>query len=132
MAPPTTHGIRAFKNGTLPKSWRFHKHLNTLRNVLVAEVVKRRGGVGPYDTAIIESAARHEGISQLMTKHLRDKIATLSLEQQSAICRDISRETDARDRCLEKLGLHRPEAGEIVDIYSRAVETAEAGRGESD
>jgi hypothetical protein len=123
------HGVRAFLGGKLPASnWRVRKLLNSLRTALESEVVVRRGEIDVYAAALIQSAIRHEGVCALWAQHLKDHGDVLTLTERLNVCKEIRNATDARDRCLEKLGLNRFEGGDVIDaIYSQPTEGAEHG-----
>jgi len=58
-----------------------------------------------FHAALIQSACRHEGRAQLLTRYLRE--AGLSLADRLAVLSGIGNATDSRDKCLQRLDLDR-------------------------
>lgn len=98
------HGLRASK---LPKEarsletplYQFRKHVREL-------LVETSGEVTTYAEAVLQSAIRHETRAMLAARYLRVQ-DDLKLEQKLTLLDAICKATDARDKCLERLGLNR-------------------------
>ncbi len=103
----TTHGVRGWLAiGSYPKRASYVRRIvGRMRAELEAEVLDVHGRLGKYQAAIIQSAARHEGVCLLWTRWLKDEAPNMSVSERLAVTARIEAATDARDRCLEKLGI---------------------------
>jgi hypothetical protein len=126
------HGLRSSR---LPKGCAsITNSTGELRASLEAEL-RTRGPINTYQAALVQSAIRHESRAQLLARWLRlatdaettsegqtTKMATgsetstqtrkqgLGVLDKASLLRDISAATDARDKCIERLGLDQTEA----------------------
>jgi hypothetical protein len=99
------HGLRA---SGLPSGCSYLEgQLREFRRYLHAELAER-GIEGTYPEALTQSAVRHETRALLASRWLRREGEALPLQERLSILATISAATDARDRCLEKLGIDRP------------------------
>lgn len=114
------HGLRSAE---LPKGCRYiERTADRLRLDLESEVCGRHGSIGTYRAALIQSACRHEKRASLCERWLRladgngEKLSTLD---RASLLREVSNATDSRDKCIERLGLDRPERESILDALYR-------------
>ena len=115
------HGKYAYLAlGSLPKGASYIRRLiGQFRGALEQAVRDKEGEITIYSTALVQSACRHEGRAQLMTRWLRLTEPKLTLTDRLAVLREIGAATDARDRCLRTLGLDkRPEADPLTTLYA--------------
>jgi hypothetical protein len=103
-----TAGLRGWASiGSYPKGCSYVRRITgRLRTQLEGGVAAIHGQITPYQTACIQSACRHEGVALLIQRWLRLEWANLSASDKLALLRQFETATDARDRCLEKLGLN--------------------------
>uniref|UniRef100_A0A7C2K054 Uncharacterized protein n=1 Tax=Schlesneria paludicola TaxID=360056 RepID=A0A7C2K054_9PLAN len=111
-APPGNgNGIktgRRYNVGTLPKDCRSIENVRSkISRQVTEEVIARTGEMSVYSAAVLQSLVRHETRCQLLTRWLRIEGDKLTVLDRSALLRDISSATDARDKCLERLGLDK-------------------------
>jgi hypothetical protein len=111
-APPKnrnrmTHGVRGWLSiGSYPKGGSHVRRIvGVLRTELEKAVLAVHGELTPLASALIQSATRHEGRALLLGRYLRID-GELKLAEKLAALKEIGAATDARDRCLEKLGLN--------------------------
>lgn len=100
------HGCHGYLTlGRLPKGASYIRRLaGQFRKAIEAAVVDRHGELTLYHAALVQSATRHEIRSLLLTRWMRsDECNTLG--ERMTIIREVTSATEARDRCLEKLGL---------------------------
>lgn len=124
----TLHGLRA---SGLPRSAAYlGGQLRAFRRYLRDELAERGIAVRVYQEAIIQSAVRHETRALLAAKWLRDQDGDLKLEQRIQLLATISMATDARDKCLDRLGLDKADARQTIDVlYSTATGDADEREG---
>jgi hypothetical protein len=75
-----------------------------LRRELEGAVTAQGRDVGVYHSALIQSACRHETRAQLLQRYLRES-PDLTLAERCQLLDGIGRATDARDKCLDRMGL---------------------------
>lgn len=75
------------------------------RKALEAAVTEKHGEVALYHAALIQSACRHEGRAQLLTRWLR-LCDELSYADRLATLKEVGAASDARDKALKAIGLH--------------------------
>lgn len=120
-----THGMRSsaavmnvrFNLGKWPtKLKRIEQAANLFRRAIEAAVVDAHGSVGVYHAALIQSAARWETRAMMAQRWLRLYIEELSLPDKLACSKAISEASTARDKCLERLGLHQTKDNGWADL----------------
>jgi len=90
----------------LPEGARYiRRQLGQFRRHLETTILERDGELSVFHAALIQSACRHEGRAQLLTRYLRE--AGLSLADRLAVLSGIGNATDSRDKCLQRLDLDR-------------------------
>ncbi len=111
------HGVSSYLClGRLPKGGAYiRRQLSLLKQQLEKDVQDLYGELTTYHSALIQSACRHEGRAQLLTRWMRqvendarEKDETVAISDRLAIVKEIGSASDARDRCLERIGLGRP------------------------
>jgi hypothetical protein len=103
----TKLGVRGFiATGSLPKgaSW-IRRILGEYSRSLLEGVLAVHGGVGLYETALVQSATRLECECLLSGRWLKLDYDSLTVMQRVELRRSISAATQQRDRILERLGL---------------------------
>src|ERR1700733_3186235 len=136
------HGLLAVK---LPKGCSYiRRSVSTFRAAIEEEVIVRFREITTYRAALINSAVRHEQRALLLQRWLREatdsQTASHSLQAQAVdgkhtstiskqtglgimdraqLLAQISAATDARDKCLERLGLSIDESQTIIDAASK-------------
>ncbi|QDU30602.1 hypothetical protein ETAA8_57480 [Anatilimnocola aggregata] len=115
----TTHGTYGFLAiGSLPKGASYIRRQLGVFEKFVANAVKdKHGAITLYRAALIQSAVRHEGRAQLLTRWLRDGEAGLKLLERMAVLREIGAASDQRDRVLKLLDLEIEDAG-FASLYT--------------
>lgn len=104
-------GVCSFTLGKWPRgSGRISLEVSLYRDLLEKWVVKQRGEVTEGDASSIQSACRHEAISQLYQRWLRLEFAKMSYFERAGYLSKIGEHTDKRDNCLKKLGFFEREA----------------------
>jgi hypothetical protein len=101
------HGVYGYLAiGSLPKGASYiRRQLGRFEGALRDAVTYKHGEVGVYHAALIQTACRHEGRAQLLTRWLREIDGTATITDRVAILREIGSASDARDRCLRLLEL---------------------------
>jgi hypothetical protein len=101
-------GVRSFVLGRFPAggTW-IARQCHWLRAELRRDVTARDGSTGTYSEALIASACVHEGRRLLLARWLRIEGDKLPVSERANLLDRIGKASDARDVCLEKLGLHR-------------------------
>jgi hypothetical protein len=101
-------GVRSFILGRFPTggSW-VARQCHWLRRELRRDVTARDGSTSTYSEAVICSAIVHEGRRLLLARWLRLEGDKLPVSERANLLDRIGKASDARDACLEKLGLHR-------------------------
>lgn len=111
----TLHGLRA---SGLPGGCRYlEQQLTAFRGLL-------RDELGPtpsvYQQALAQSATRHETRALLASRWLRLHEKDLSHNDRLAFLKHVGDATDARDKCLQRMGLDKDNEGNVFDaLYSR-------------
>src|ERR1700733_10752198 len=139
------HGLMAAK---LPTGCSYiRKSIRQFRAALEDEVIRRFEEVTTYRAALIQSASRHEQRALLLQRYLREaadaetashtlhneaidgkhtstvsRPTGLSIMDRCQILAQISAATDARDKCLERLGLSIDERQHVIDAASRQID----------
>jgi len=94
--------------GSLPKGASYiRRTLGRMRTELESAVLAMHGEITPYHAALIQSATRHEARSMLAGRWLRLEGAKASLADRLSLLATVTNASDARDKCLEKLGLDK-------------------------
>jgi len=103
-----THGIRGWLTiGSLPKGASYVRRIvGEFRRQIESGVLTVSGELTPYASALCQSATRHEARALLAGRWMRQQGEGLPLSDRLALLKAIADATDARDRCLEKLGLN--------------------------
>lgn len=125
-----THGVCSYLSlGKLPKGCAYiRRQLTAFRRELEAAVMDQcNGEIGIRDAAFVNSAARHEGRCQLLTRYLRGDDCK-SLADRLAVLREIGHATDSRDKCIVALGLRRTAEQSIPNTDTGRVDGQEAAR----
>jgi len=122
-----TTGLRAtFTSGKLGKGTAYIKRISDrMRVVLEEAVIQRYGACTTYEHALIQSAGRHEVRAQLCQRKLRQLGDSLeSFDRWMSLTKEIGHATDARDRCIMRLGIeHLNSKSKIVDaLYGSPVD----------
>ena len=103
------HGVSSYLClGKLPKGGAYiRRQLSLLKQQLERDVQDLYGELTTYHAALIQSACRHEGRAQLLTRWMRqvendarEKDETVAISDRLAIVKEIGSASDARDRCL--------------------------------
>ncbi len=104
----TTHGMRSlpprhgFQVGGVPRGANTARlALMQLRRSLEDEVVAVHGTITLTQAALIASAMRHERVSQLALKWLKDEGAKLDVDKRLTLVKEIALSSDRRDKCLD-------------------------------
>jgi hypothetical protein len=95
------------------------REVRRFRSWVREAVSELRGGpLTIYDEALANTAARHELRASLAARWLR-LAGDLTIEQKLTLMKTVSDASDARDRCLQRLGLDRRDQTErwIADLY---------------
>lgn len=121
------HGKYAYLAvGRLPPGASYIRRLlGAFQRATEAAVVEAHGEIPLTKAALIQSAVRHEGRAQLLTRWLRE--SDLSLAERLAVLKEIGGATDARDRCLKLLDLDRQDAHDPATIYAELRRANEGG-----
>jgi hypothetical protein len=132
------HGLMASK--LPPKCSYIRRSIGTFRTALEAEVIQRFREITTFRAALVQSACRHETRALLLQRYLREaqdaQTASHSLQAQAVdgkptglgimdraqLLAQISAATDARDKCLERLGLGVDESQSVIDAASRTID----------
>jgi len=114
----TRHGVYGFLAiGSLPKGASYVRRLlGQFERHLREAVQEREGEIRTYHAALIQTACRHEGRAQLLTRWIREADDKLKLTDKVAVLKEIGAASDSRDKCLERLGLN--EIASRNDIHS--------------
>jgi len=95
-----------FIQGRLPPGCNWvMRHVNRLRRLLEAELVKRHKSLSIFHQATIQSTCRHECRAILLQRLLRERSTELSVADYLHLTQAITNSSDRRDRCLRALGL---------------------------
>lgn len=114
--------------GKFPKKWRHIENaVNSLRRVVELAVIEAHGEISVYHAALIQSAARWETHAMLVRRWLMDNIETLSPAERLAHSKAISEASTARDKCLERLGLHQTKGDGWADLAVSLAAEAPSG-----
>jgi len=98
-------GVCSFTLGRWPRgSGRVSREVSLYRELLEKWVTNQRGEVTEGDASSIQSACRHEAISQLYQRWLRLEFEKMSYFERAGYLSKIGEHTDKRDNCLKKLG----------------------------
>jgi len=119
----TKHGLRAVRS---PKgcSW-IDSSLTAFRRYVQDEILSRDGGATLYQEALLQSACRHEQRAMLAARWLRVGGDSLPLSEKLALTKAVCDATDARDKCLDRLGLDRRDVATITTaLYQPVAATA--------
>lgn len=113
------HGLSA---GRLPPKTGYVVKLTARLSRAIVTALEQRGRtLGIYEEACVNTAIRWERHSLLCQRWLRTSFAELNPDQRLAYSREIARGSMERDKCLERLGLHKSEAGRVLDaLYGPA------------
>ena len=121
----TTHGKHGYlATGSLPKGASYiRRSLGQFRLALENSVQDKEGEICLYNAALIQSSIRHEARAQLLTRWLRKpgkgsdaKQPGLSFMERLAVLREIGSASDARDKCLQRLGLDQSRRTDIWSV----------------
>ena len=130
----TTHGVHGYLAiGSLPKGASYiRRSLGQFRLALENSVQDKEGEICLYNAALIQSSVRHEARAQLLTRWLRKpgkdsdaKQPGLSFTERLAVLREIGSATDARDKCLQRLGLDQRQQTDIWSVLEASDEPSE-------
>ncbi|MDX1968992.1 MAG: hypothetical protein SFV23_17585 [Planctomycetaceae bacterium] len=103
------HGLRGRK---LSREERYIANSTTaFQRETESAVIERFGEVDLYRAAVIQSAVRHETRAQLIGRWLRvaeEQGEKLTLIDRANLLKQLSDASDARDKCLERIGLDKP------------------------
>lgn len=120
-----THGMRSsddvmnvrFNLGKLPPMLkRIERAVNLFRRAIESAVVDAHGSVGVYHAALVQSAARLEARALMAQRWLRLNIEELDMNEKLACSKAIAEASTARDKCLERLGLHQTKGNAWDDL----------------
>jgi hypothetical protein len=90
-----------------------------LRHQLEAEIVHKHGQVGIFHAALVQTACRHEGRAQLLSRWLKQHADEMGHHDRLSYLREIGNASDARDRALKTLGLDADGRENVLDaLYS--------------
>lgn len=96
------HGLRA---SSLPAGCAYIEgQVKTFRRYVRDLLEQQHGNVTVYQEAVLQSAIRHEQRALLASRWLRIE-KELDLNQKLALTAAVANASDARDKCLQKLGL---------------------------
>lgn len=105
--------------GKFPCKWRYIENaVNPYRASIEQDVIERHGRISLYHAGLIQTAARWEAHAMLVRRWLMDNIETLSPTEKSALSKAVAEASTARDKCLERLGLHQTKAGDTEDVWA--------------
>ena len=122
-----SHGLRLTLSQT-PKGCRYIQQATArMRETLRAITLERRGELGLYEEAVIQTACRWEVHSQLAARWLRLADSDLSASDKLAFSREVARASGERDKCLERLGLHKLDTTGIIDTFYQTPVAAPSG-----
>ena len=92
--------------GRLPKGCAYIRRLiGKYRRKLEDALLERDGEIQIHAASLVQSACRHEGRAQLLTRWLRVDDGDMSITDRVSLLREIGSATDSRDRCLKALEL---------------------------
>ena len=113
-----SHGVYSFLAlGRAPAGCGYvFRMIGQFKRAVEADVAERYGEISIYHAALIQTACRHEGRAQLLTRKLRQCEAELSHADQLATLKEIGNASDSRDKCLKLLGLD--DAGRREDVLA--------------
>lgn len=101
------HGLRG---AALPKGCgHIRKSVDTFRRATEAAILDQHGEISLYHASLVNSAYRHERTAALCERWVRVEQENLDPSQRLAYLKLISDATDRRDKCLERLGLDKPD-----------------------
>jgi hypothetical protein len=111
-------GLYSFlTTGRYPRGASYISRLTRAMRVAAEAACRQANGGGEptlTQAALINSMERHEGRHLLLVRWLRENDAALTMDQRLAILRDAATATDARDRCLTRLGIDRDQQADIL------------------
>lgn len=109
-----THGLK-LRCSDVPAKCNYVRIVrNQLRDVLTTVVEERKGEVSLVDACYIQSATKWETHSQLAARWLRLHAGDMTHQDKLAYSREVARASSERDKCVEKLGLTKVEAANVV------------------
>lgn len=118
------HGIYSFLAiGRAPHGCQYvFRLIGQFKQALEFAVAAKHGEIGLYHAALIQTACRHEGRAQLLTRWLRKGEAELSYADRLSTLKEIGAASDARDKALKALRLDDADDGaSILDqLYGSA------------
>jgi hypothetical protein len=113
------HAKRLLPLQRLPKGCQWiGSQLLVLRAGLEADVVQTHGMVSTTNAALIKSACLHEQHVLFCQRDLRALSPKITLSERLSLIAMISKETDARDRCIEKLKLDTDPQTIMAGLYA--------------
>jgi hypothetical protein len=110
----TRHGLRGSKGPA--DALYVDMQARSLRRSIEQEL-EARGDKTLYREALLQSCMRHETRALLAAKWLRDNFDSLDLEKRLALTATISRATDDRDKCLQRMGLDVTAGNTLESFY---------------
>lgn len=104
----TLHGIRGWLSiGSYPKGAAYVRRITgVMRSQIENAILDTHGEITPFAAALIQSACRHEGKALLVQRYMR-QCPDATIAEKLSMLAAIGNATDARDKCLEKMGLDR-------------------------
>jgi hypothetical protein len=115
-----THGLRTTTLGRLPDhkiTWRANK----FRRWLESWTLQTHGKISVKHELAINSAARHEIAAMLINRWLRLRLETMTHDQRLKFVTALGRESDLRDRAVDRLNLDRDTTSIVESLYASVV-----------
>ena len=111
----STHGLYMPVGRTPPGTLWVRGLVSSFRRAIVGTLQADGRVLGPYEQAVVQSAARWEQHALLAQRWLRLEADTMTASERLAYSKAIAQASVNRDSCLRELGLKPSTAGDVLE-----------------